>query len=65
MAVDAGVRAVELVDDLVDRLVLGIAVAGGKFRALLEIHHQRHRDARAVGPAWVWRLAAIAGEIAL
>ena len=46
------------------RLRGAVAVQDVVLAALLEIHHELHRDARVAGPARIGRVAAVAAEVA-
>ena len=65
MAVDAGVRAVEPMHDLIDRLVRRVTFRDRELRAFLEIDHERDCDACAARPARIRRVATIAREVAM
>ena len=65
MAVDRGIRAADdALLDLIDGLVLGIAVGNRIFRTLLEIDDERHRHPRPARPTRIGQGAAIAQQIA-
>src|SRR6218665_1728425 len=64
MAVDAAIGHGLPVDDFVDRFVAVVAVGHGKFRALLEVDDEGHRNARRAGPAHRGPLPAVADEVA-
>ena len=57
-------RVAHFVGDLVHRLVAVVAVGDRKLGTLLDVHHERHRDARAVRPAGIRQARAIAQEVA-
>ena len=55
MALQAQIgRALDLLDRLVDGFVALVAGGEEQLRALLDVQHHRHRDARAARPAHVW-----------
>src|SRR5262249_30191627 len=66
MALHAGVRhAVDPLDDFVNVLVALVTARERKFRAFLEIDHDREREPRAGGPAHRRRAVAVAAVVAL
>ena len=65
VAVDGGIQAADdPLLDLVDGLVLGVAVGNGIFGAILEVDDERHRHPRPARPTRIGRGAAIAQQIA-
>src|SRR4030095_6154259 len=55
MALEAQIgRALDLLDRLMDGFVALVASGEEQLRALLDVEHYRHRDARAARPAHVW-----------
>jgi hypothetical protein len=65
MAVDGGIRAADdALLDLVNGLVLGVAIGNGIFGALLEVDDERHRHPRPVRPTRIGPRSPIAQQIA-
>src|SRR5215510_5923742 len=55
MALEAQIgHALDLLDYLMDGFVALVASGEEQLRALLDVQHHRHRDARAARPAYVW-----------